>query len=125
MDLGLAGRVAIVTGASKGIGLAITRVLADEGVTVVAGARDASAELDALTRSGKVTYVAADLSEPDGAAHLVDAAAGRGRLDILVNNVGAVAPRLDGFMRHRRAVDARRTRSTSWLRCAPPGPPCR
>ncbi len=98
MDLGLAGQVAIVTGASKGIGLAITRVLADEGVTVVAGARESSAELEALTRTGTVTYVAADLGQPDGVAHLVDAAAGRGRLDILVNNVGAVTPRLDGFM---------------------------
>jgi NAD(P)-dependent dehydrogenase (short-subunit alcohol dehydrogenase family) len=98
MDLGLAGQVAIVTGASKGIGLAITTVLADEGVTVVAGAREASRELDALGRSGTVAYVAADLSHPDGVAHLIDAAAGHGRLDILVNNVGAVTPRLDGFM---------------------------
>ena len=98
MDLALAGKVAIVTGASKGIGLAITRVLADEGVAVVAGARDASPELDGLSRSGTVTYVAVDLSDPDGAAHLVDAAAGLGRLDILVNNVGAVSPRLDGFV---------------------------
>jgi len=98
VDLALAGKVAIVTGASKGIGLAITRVLADEGVAVVAGARDASAELDGLSRSGAVTYVAVDLSDPDGAAHLVDAAAGLGRLDILVNNVGAVSPRLDGFL---------------------------
>ncbi|MGO4604081.1 oxidoreductase [Terrabacter sp. 2YAF2] len=98
MDLGLAGKVAIVTGASKGIGLAITRVLVDEGVVVVAGARDASADLDALSRSGTVTYVAVDLSELDGVAHLVDAAAGLGRLDILVNNVGAVTPRLDGFI---------------------------
>ena len=98
MDLALAGKVAIVTGASKGIGLAITRVLADEGVAVVAGARDASPELDGLSRSGTVTYVAVDLSDPDSAAHLVDAAAGLGRLDILVNNVGAVSPRLDGFL---------------------------
>ncbi|WP_330473172.1 oxidoreductase [Terrabacter sp. C0L_2] len=98
MDLGLAGKVAIVTGASKGIGLAITRVLVDEGASVVAGARDASAELDALSRSGSVTFVAADLGDPDGAAHVVDAAAGLGRLDILVNNVGAVSPRLDGFL---------------------------
>jgi NAD(P)-dependent dehydrogenase (short-subunit alcohol dehydrogenase family) len=98
MELGLRGRVAIVTGASRGIGLAITRVLADEGVTVVAGARDASVELDALSRSGTVTYVAADLSHPDGVAHLVDAAAGNGRLDILVNNVGAATPRLTGFL---------------------------
>lgn len=97
MDLGLGGKVAVVTGASKGIGLAITRTLADEGMSVVAGAREGSAELDALTRSGQVTFVATDLGEPEGADHLVDAAAGLGRLDVLVNNVGAVTPRLDGF----------------------------
>lgn len=97
MDLGLAGQVAIVTGASKGIGLAITTALVSEGVTVVAGAREPSPELDGLTASGAVEHVRVDLSEPDGAAHLVDAAAGRGRLDILVNNVGAATPRLDGF----------------------------
>jgi NAD(P)-dependent dehydrogenase (short-subunit alcohol dehydrogenase family) len=97
MDLQLSGRVAIVTGASKGIGLAITKALVSEGVVVVAGARDPSAELDGLAASGAVKYVRVDLSEPDGPAHLVDAAAGRGRLDILINNVGAATPRLDGF----------------------------
>jgi NAD(P)-dependent dehydrogenase (short-subunit alcohol dehydrogenase family) len=45
MKLGLEGKVAVVTGASKGIGLAVTRALIDEGVHVVAGARDGSAEL--------------------------------------------------------------------------------
>jgi len=97
MDLRLSGRVAIVTGASKGIGLAITKALVSEGVAVVAGARDPSAELDGLAASGAVKYVRVDLSEPDGPAHLVDAAAGSGRLDILINNVGAATPRLDGF----------------------------
>jgi NAD(P)-dependent dehydrogenase (short-subunit alcohol dehydrogenase family) len=97
VDLGLAGRVAIVTGASKGIGLAITATLLSEGVAVVAGARDHSPELDGLAASGAVEFVRVDLGTPDGAAHLVDAAAGRGRLDILVNNVGAATPRLKGF----------------------------
>ncbi|GAB3046607.1 SDR family oxidoreductase [Intrasporangium mesophilum] len=98
MDVGLAGQVAIVTGASKGIGLAVTRVLVEEGVAVViAGARTSTPELAELTRSGRVEFVAADLGSPDGPAHLIDAAAGRGRLDVLVNNVGAVTPRPDGF----------------------------
>ena len=98
MELGLAGRVAIVTGASKGIGLAVTEVLVDEGVAVVAGARRSSPELTRLARTGRVDFVATDLATADGPAHLIDAAAGRGRLDILVNNVGAVTPRLDGFL---------------------------
>jgi NAD(P)-dependent dehydrogenase (short-subunit alcohol dehydrogenase family) len=48
VNLHLAGKVAVVTGASKGIGLAVTRSPASEGVHVVAGARHASAELAAL-----------------------------------------------------------------------------
>jgi NAD(P)-dependent dehydrogenase (short-subunit alcohol dehydrogenase family) len=98
VDLGLAGQVAIVTGASKGIGLAVTQALVDERVAVVAGARHASPELMRLARTGRVDFVAADLATPDGPAHLIDAAAGRGRLDILVNNVGAVTPRPGGFL---------------------------
>jgi len=95
MDLGLSGRTAVVTGASKGIGLAITRALVDEGVTVVAGARTAPAGL-----GDRVIPVAVDLSTPDGPARLVDAArdAFGGVLDILVNNVGAVRPRTGGFL---------------------------
>ena len=97
MDLHLSGRVAVVTGASKGIGLAVTTALVSEGVEVVAGARGSSPDLDGLVSAGSVEFVRVDLGDPGAAAHLVDAAAGRGRLDILVNNVGAAAPRLDGF----------------------------
>jgi NAD(P)-dependent dehydrogenase (short-subunit alcohol dehydrogenase family) len=97
MELRLDGQVAIVTGASKGIGLAVTRELVDEGAVVVAGARTSSSELAAMVGSGRVEFVAADLATPDGPAHLIDAAAGQGRLDILVNNVGAVTPRPGGF----------------------------
>jgi len=98
MELGLAGKVAVVTGASKGIGLAATRALAAEGVRVVAGARTTNEELAALEATGQVRPVRVDLSSPTGPAELVAAALELGRLDILVNNVGAVTPRLAGFL---------------------------
>ncbi|GAB2474001.1 SDR family NAD(P)-dependent oxidoreductase [Jatrophihabitans fulvus] len=99
MDLHLSGKVAVVTGASKGIGLAITRSLVDEGVSVVAGALTGSAELDALAAGGKVASVAVDLTTPSGPDDLIRHAIETfGAVDILVNNVGAVRPRLDGFL---------------------------
>ncbi|HEX7717965.1 MAG TPA: oxidoreductase [Marmoricola sp.] len=98
MDLGLAGKVAVVTGASKGIGLAVTRALVAEGAHVVAGARGTTDELGALVSGGQVEHVNVDLATAAGAAALVAAATRGGRLDILVNNVGAVTPRLDGFL---------------------------
>ena len=98
MDLGLSGRVAVVTGASKGIGLAVSRALSNEGVHVVAGARQTTDELSALATTGLVQVVEVDLSTETGPAELVAAALERGRLDIVVNNVGAVTPRLDGFL---------------------------
>ncbi|WP_394553063.1 SDR family oxidoreductase [Agromyces sp. MMS24-JH15] len=96
MDLHLAGKTALVTGASKGIGLAVVEGLVAEGAFVVAGARTLSPELAALVAEGNVEFVAVDLAAPDGPAALAERAlAGRG-VDILVNNVGAVAPRPDG-----------------------------
>ncbi|WGL52376.1 SDR family oxidoreductase [Nocardioides sp. BP30] len=97
MDLELAGRRALVTGASKGIGLAIARALATEGASVIAGALTGSAELDELTRTADVRAVSVDLSSPAGPVALVEEATADGDLDILVNNVGAVRPRLQGF----------------------------
>jgi NAD(P)-dependent dehydrogenase (short-subunit alcohol dehydrogenase family) len=95
MDLQLDDKVAVVTGAGKGIGLAIVQALADEGALVVAGSRS-TATLDGLDR---VTGVAVDLAAPGGAAELVErAVAEHGRVDVLVNNVGAVRLRLDGFL---------------------------
>lgn len=94
MDLLLDGHVAVVTGASKGIGLAVTRALAAEGVSVTAGARSTAP----LAGIDGVTPVAVDLTTPDGPGHLVrQALDNHDRVDILVNNVGGVELRLDGF----------------------------
>jgi len=99
MDLRLSGKIAVVTGASKGIGLAITRALADEGARVVVGARTPTAELSALTEHAAVHPVWTDLATVDGPARLIDTAVATfGGLDILVNNVGAAHPRTGGFL---------------------------
>jgi NAD(P)-dependent dehydrogenase (short-subunit alcohol dehydrogenase family) len=98
MDLGLDGKRAVVTGASKGIGLAITRSLVEEGVMVVAGSRDTTAELRDLTEGRGVHAVKVDLATPAGPADLVGTALQLGPVDIVVNNVGAVTTRLDGFL---------------------------
>ncbi|MET9545552.1 SDR family oxidoreductase [Streptomyces sp. NPDC006627] len=85
MDLQLNGKTALVTGASRGIGLAVVRALSAEGVRVVAAARTAAPEL----RAAGAHPVAVDLSDPAGAERLVaDATAELGGIDILVNNVG-------------------------------------
>ena len=97
MELNLQDKVAVVTGASKGIGLAVTRALHAEGVTVVAGARSAGPDLPALEATGRVVFVAVDLSGPAGPIALVEAARTLGGVDILVNNAGAVTTRPDGF----------------------------
>jgi NAD(P)-dependent dehydrogenase (short-subunit alcohol dehydrogenase family) len=98
MELGLIGKNALVTGASKGIGLAIARALAAEGAHVTSGARSASPELSDLVEAGQVHEVQVDLSTADGPERLVAAAREHGSLDVLVNNVGAVTPRLNGFL---------------------------
>jgi NAD(P)-dependent dehydrogenase (short-subunit alcohol dehydrogenase family) len=98
MDLGLSGKRAVVTGASKGIGLAITRALVAEGAGVVAGARGGSDELSELAAGGHVRAVTADLATGDGPQKLVQAALDDGPVDVLVNNVGGVKVRLEGFL---------------------------
>jgi NAD(P)-dependent dehydrogenase (short-subunit alcohol dehydrogenase family) len=96
MDLGLKGKRAIVTGASKGIGLAVARSLIEEGAHVFAVSRETTPEIKDLVSSGWAEELAVDLSTERGPAHAVAAALERGPVDILVNNAGGVTPRLDG-----------------------------
>jgi NAD(P)-dependent dehydrogenase (short-subunit alcohol dehydrogenase family) len=95
MDLRLSGKTAVVTGASRGIGLAVTRGLVAEGVRVIAGAHKSTAELAELSGDGLVQVVEGDLAVPGGPDRLVAAAGDR--IDILVNNVGTAPARPGGF----------------------------
>jgi NAD(P)-dependent dehydrogenase (short-subunit alcohol dehydrogenase family) len=96
LTIDLAGQTAVVTGASRGIGLAVTRALAASGARVFAGARHSSAELGLLAAEAAVTVLEVDLAGPGGPAELVALAGDR--VDILVNNVGGAPPRTAGFL---------------------------
>ena len=98
MDLGLRDRVAIVTGASKGIGRQVAADLGAEGCHVVVCGRDESALRDAAAaaeRGGaRAITVAVDIERHDAADHIVGRATDEfGRIDILVNNAGGNHPR--------------------------------
>jgi 3-oxoacyl-[acyl-carrier protein] reductase len=81
----LEGKTALVTGASKGIGLAIAKELAAGGATVVVGYRSGKDDAEALASELGGRAVQADVSNADDAARLVEEA---GDVDILVNNAG-------------------------------------
>jgi NAD(P)-dependent dehydrogenase (short-subunit alcohol dehydrogenase family) len=99
-DAHLAGRTVVVTGAGRGIGLAVVEAFLAAGSHVVAGSRERTEALDQLVKQGaELTVVELDLATPDGPNALVaEAVAVHGGLDVLVNNVGAVRPRVDGFL---------------------------
>jgi len=89
LDLELQGKVALVTGSSKGIGLAIAETLLHEGCKVVLNGRD-SARLLAAARCLGVSGIVGDMSEEVSAHTLVNEVVERhGSLDILVSNVGS------------------------------------
>lgn len=99
-DAGLAGRTVVVTGAGRGIGLAVVEAFLAAGSHVVAGSRARTEALDAHVRRGAdLTVVELDLATPDAPSALIaEAVATHGGVDVLVNNVGAVRPRVDGFL---------------------------
>jgi 2-hydroxycyclohexanecarboxyl-CoA dehydrogenase len=93
MDLGLTGKVAIVTGATANIGRAIALELAAEGVRLVAVGRDEQAgarivELAKQRGAADAIFVAADMLDPASPALILDAAATLGPLAVLINNIG-------------------------------------
>ncbi|MEV6350582.1 SDR family oxidoreductase [Actinoplanes sp. NPDC051851] len=92
---GLAGKTVIVTGASKGIGLAVAAALVGAGANVVTGSRTVTPELIELG----LHAVKVDLASADAPATLVEEALTTfGGVDVLVNNVGGVTPRTGGFL---------------------------
>src|SRR5262245_43175703 len=93
MDLGLRGKVALVTGANRGIGLAIALELAREGCDLAVCARNADTLAAAAERiralGVRVAAIPADVLQPADAQRFVEEAAGRlGGVDILINNAG-------------------------------------
>jgi NAD(P)-dependent dehydrogenase (short-subunit alcohol dehydrogenase family) len=86
MDLQLKGKTAIVTGGSAGIGLAVARLLAEEGVEVTIPGRNGKKLKEAISSlPGAVHAVEADLATANGARTLIERVP---RTDILVNNLG-------------------------------------
>lgn len=111
MDLQLKGKVALVTGSSKGIGEAIARTLAKEHATVIVHGRDmaqtARVAADMLAQGGVAHAVTGDLTDDDQVRRMLDdATSAAGPVDILVNNAGGSGGLKD---------DWTTTRPSSWL----------
>ncbi len=95
MDLGLNGKIAVITGSSRGLGYASARALLDEGCTVVICARNkaqlelAADQLRETVSDDRVLALQADLSTDSGVTSVIEEDVEKyGRLDVLVNNVG-------------------------------------
>jgi 3-oxoacyl-[acyl-carrier protein] reductase len=125
MDLGLDGRVVLVTGSSRGIGLAIAQTFVDEGCKVALNARNHEGLRAAQARlGGKTSIHAADLSRDGSAGELIAAVTAQwGRLDVVVCNVGSgasVPPGQETDAEWRRVLDVNLFAATSVIAAARP-----
>jgi 3-oxoacyl-[acyl-carrier protein] reductase len=126
MDLGIRGRRALVTGASKGLGRGCAEALAEAGVDLVIAARgaealEAAAEAIRAAHGVRVEDVAADVASPEGQARVIAAAEG---VDILVTNVGGPPPgqwRDWGREDFQRALDANMLAPIALIQALLPG----
>jgi 3-oxoacyl-[acyl-carrier protein] reductase len=104
MDSGLAGKVVIVTGGSRGIGRAIVELFSAEGADVTFLFRESSAAAGEVVAAGRaagrqITAEQVDVRDPQGCAAAVERVAERGgRIDVLVNNAGVVRDNLLGLL---------------------------
>jgi NAD(P)-dependent dehydrogenase (short-subunit alcohol dehydrogenase family) len=127
MDLGLAGRVAIVTGGSRGIGRAIAKMLASEGVDVAICARqrqalDEAAKALSQETGRRIIPIVADTMSSESVAELVDATLKTfGRVDVLVNNASTPGGMVRGPLAEaddKTLLEDIDTKVVGYLRCA-------
>ncbi|HYS17267.1 MAG TPA: SDR family NAD(P)-dependent oxidoreductase [Candidatus Binatia bacterium] len=127
MDLGLAGRVAIVTGGSRGIGRAIAKELATEGVDVAICARqrqalDETAKALANETGRRVVPIVADTMSSESVRRLIEATlAAFGRVDVLVNNASTPGGMVRGPLAEaddKTLLEDIDTKVVGYLRCA-------
>jgi NAD(P)-dependent dehydrogenase (short-subunit alcohol dehydrogenase family) len=123
VDLQLNGKAALVTGASEGIGKAIARALAREGVDVAICARrkeplEAAASEIARETNRKIVPIPADLTKPADAENFVKQAhAALGRIDILVNNAGSAPGGIIEFLSEEDWAQSLQLKFMGYVRC--------
>src|SRR5437660_2296208 len=123
MDLQMNGKTALVTGASAGIGKAITFALAREGVDVaICGRRkeplEAAASQIARETNRKIVAIPTDLTKPDDAEAFVEKAhTALGRVDILVNNAGSSPGGVLGFLTEEHWAQSLQLKFMGYVRC--------